>query len=88
MEGRQLDLRDETATAGRLTELEERFGGIHTVVYASGPFVQLDYLSLSRRSSSVTRSKPMRSRSSTSCNRPSSHCDGRAAASWPSPRRR
>ena len=45
MEGRQLDLRDEAATAALLTALEEQFGGIHTVVYASGPFVQLDYLS-------------------------------------------
>ena len=45
MVGRQLDLRDVDATAAMLTELEERFGGIHTVVYASGPFVQLDYLS-------------------------------------------
>ncbi len=46
MEGRRLDLRDATATAGLLTELEERFDGIHAVVYASGPFVQLEYLSL------------------------------------------
>ena len=45
MEGRQLDLRDETQRPACSTELEERFGGIHTVVYASGPFVQLDYLS-------------------------------------------
>jgi NAD(P)-dependent dehydrogenase (short-subunit alcohol dehydrogenase family) len=45
MVGRRLDLRDADATAGLLIELEEQFGGIHTVVYASGPFVQLDYLS-------------------------------------------
>jgi len=42
---RRLDLRDVDATAGMLTELEGQFGGIHTVVYASGPFVHLDYLS-------------------------------------------
>jgi NAD(P)-dependent dehydrogenase (short-subunit alcohol dehydrogenase family) len=45
MASRQLDLRDVDATAGLITELEEQHGGIHTVVYASGPFVQLDYLS-------------------------------------------
>jgi NAD(P)-dependent dehydrogenase (short-subunit alcohol dehydrogenase family) len=45
IEGRRLDLRDAAATACLLTELEAQFGGIHTVVYASGPFVQLDYLS-------------------------------------------
>jgi NAD(P)-dependent dehydrogenase (short-subunit alcohol dehydrogenase family) len=45
IESRQLDLRDVDATAGLITELEEHYGGIHAVVYASGPFVQLDYLS-------------------------------------------
>src|SRR4051794_5974899 len=44
-ECRQLDLRDADATAALLGTVVERFGGIHTVVYASGPHVPLVYLS-------------------------------------------
>ena len=41
----QLELVDADATARVLGEAEERFGGIHTLVYAAGPDLQLDYLS-------------------------------------------
>jgi 3-oxoacyl-[acyl-carrier protein] reductase len=45
VESRKLDLTDAAATASLLAEIDEQFGGIHTIVYASGPFVQLEYLS-------------------------------------------
>jgi 3-oxoacyl-[acyl-carrier protein] reductase len=41
----QLDLTDPGATAGFLGEVDERFGGIHTLVYASGPHVPMVHLS-------------------------------------------
>jgi NAD(P)-dependent dehydrogenase (short-subunit alcohol dehydrogenase family) len=44
-EARQLDLTDADAAEAVLDAVAERFGGIHTIVYASGPHVQLDYLS-------------------------------------------
>jgi 3-oxoacyl-[acyl-carrier protein] reductase len=40
-----LDLKDSDATAQVVEAVEQRFGAIHTVVYASGPFVSLDYVS-------------------------------------------
>jgi NAD(P)-dependent dehydrogenase (short-subunit alcohol dehydrogenase family) len=40
-----LDLTDADATASLVAAVAERFGGIHTLVYASGPFVPLRYLS-------------------------------------------
>lgn len=40
-----LALEDEDATAAFLTEVAETFGGIHTVVYASGPHVPMVHLS-------------------------------------------
>jgi len=44
-ESRQLDLTDADAAVATLDAVEERFGGIHTIVYASGPFVPMVYLS-------------------------------------------
>jgi NAD(P)-dependent dehydrogenase (short-subunit alcohol dehydrogenase family) len=44
-EAAQLDVTDTEAAAAAVGGVDERFGGIHTVVYASGPFVPLDYLS-------------------------------------------
>jgi NAD(P)-dependent dehydrogenase (short-subunit alcohol dehydrogenase family) len=41
----QLALEDEQATAAFLAEVAERFGGIHTLVYASGPHVPMIHLS-------------------------------------------
>ena len=41
----QLDLTDAAATAAFLAEAAERFGGIHTLVYASGPHVPMVHLS-------------------------------------------
>jgi 3-oxoacyl-[acyl-carrier protein] reductase len=40
-----VDLKDAEATAAVVGAVEERFGAIHTLVYASGPFVSLDYVS-------------------------------------------
>lgn len=44
-EARQLDLTDPEATERCLRGVAERSGGIHTVVYASGPHVPMVYLS-------------------------------------------
>ncbi|MEU6379416.1 SDR family oxidoreductase [Streptomyces sp. NPDC046909] len=41
----QLDLADEAATTGFLQDVAERFGAIHTLVYASGPHVPMVHLS-------------------------------------------
>jgi 3-oxoacyl-[acyl-carrier protein] reductase len=41
----KLDLTDAEATAAFLGEASERFGGIHTLVYASGPHVPMVHLS-------------------------------------------
>ncbi|HEY8534214.1 MAG TPA: SDR family oxidoreductase [Micromonospora sp.] len=41
----QLDLADPEATASVVTQAAERFGGLHTVVYASGPHVPMVHLS-------------------------------------------
>lgn len=41
----QLDLGDEDATAEAVNETAERFGGIHTLVYAAGPHVPMTHLS-------------------------------------------
>ena len=41
----QVDLADPDATVGVLDAAENRFGGLHTLVYASGPSVPLTYLS-------------------------------------------
>lgn len=41
----KLDLTDEAAAAAVVGEVAETFGGIHTVVYASGPFVPMLHLS-------------------------------------------
>jgi NAD(P)-dependent dehydrogenase (short-subunit alcohol dehydrogenase family) len=41
----KLDLTDAAATAQFLAEANERFGGIHTLVYASGPHVPMVHLS-------------------------------------------
>ncbi|PZM96676.1 MAG: dehydrogenase [Actinobacteria bacterium] len=40
-----LDLSDPEATATVVAEAAQRFGGLHTVVYASGPHVPMVYLS-------------------------------------------
>jgi 3-oxoacyl-[acyl-carrier protein] reductase len=40
-----LDLKDAAATAAVVAAVAQRFGSIHTVVYASGPFVALEYVS-------------------------------------------
>ncbi len=40
-----VDLGDADATAAMLAEVKVRFGAIHTLVYAAGPFVPLHYLS-------------------------------------------
>ncbi|MFD9316209.1 SDR family NAD(P)-dependent oxidoreductase [Streptomyces sp. NPDC060053] len=40
-----LDLTDETATARAVTATAEAYGGIHTLVYASGPQVPMRHLS-------------------------------------------
>jgi 3-oxoacyl-[acyl-carrier protein] reductase len=44
-EARQLDLTDADAAVATLDAVEERFSGIHTIVYACGPHVPLVYLS-------------------------------------------
>lgn len=44
-EARSLDLVDQEATAAFLTDVAERFGGIHTVVHAAGPHVRQVHLS-------------------------------------------
>jgi 3-oxoacyl-[acyl-carrier protein] reductase len=41
----QVDLTDAAAAAAALAAARDRFGPIHTVVYAAGPFVSLVYLS-------------------------------------------
>lgn len=41
----QLDLTDAQAVVGVLDAIEERAGKLHTLVYASGPFVPMTYLS-------------------------------------------
>ncbi len=41
----QLDLTDRAGAADVVGAVDERFGAIHTLVYASGPFVPLVYLS-------------------------------------------
>ena len=41
----QLDLTDPRACAAVVAAAEERFGGLHTVVYAAGPHVPMRYLS-------------------------------------------
>lgn len=41
----QLDLTDAEAVAGLLDTVEQRAGAFHTIVYASGPFVPMTYLS-------------------------------------------
>lgn len=40
-----LDLADPDAVAGVVTQFRERFGGLHTVVYAAGPHVPMVHLS-------------------------------------------
>jgi 3-oxoacyl-[acyl-carrier protein] reductase len=40
-----VDLKNADETATVVSAAEERFGGLHTLVYASGPFVSLDYVS-------------------------------------------
>jgi NAD(P)-dependent dehydrogenase (short-subunit alcohol dehydrogenase family) len=45
VEARQLDLTDVEAAAACVDAVEAEFGGIHTLVYASGPHVELTYLS-------------------------------------------
>lgn len=45
VEARQLDLTDAAATARLIDEIESVHGGLHTIVYASGPFVPFSYLS-------------------------------------------
>src|SRR5690606_32300209 len=42
---RPLDLTDPRACATTVAGVEERFGGIHTLVYAAGPHVPMRYLS-------------------------------------------
>ena len=44
-EARQLDLTDADNALATLDAVEHRFGGLHTLVYASGPHVPLVYLS-------------------------------------------
>jgi NAD(P)-dependent dehydrogenase (short-subunit alcohol dehydrogenase family) len=41
----RLDLSDESATADAVAEVDLKFGGIHTLVYASGPHVPMVHLS-------------------------------------------
>lgn len=41
----QLDLTDEAATADAVAQATERLGGVHTLVYASGPHVPMTHLS-------------------------------------------
>jgi len=45
VEALQVDLTDANSSALMLDAVESRFGAIHTIVYASGPFVPLMYLS-------------------------------------------
>lgn len=40
-----VDLKDTAAAAALVGGVQERFGSIHTLVYASGPFVSLEYIS-------------------------------------------
>ena len=41
----RLDISDDEACAGTLGSLAERFGGVHTLVYAAGPHVPMRHLS-------------------------------------------
>jgi len=45
VEAYQLDLSDEPAATEVVRYIERQHGGLHTLVYASGPFVEFNYLS-------------------------------------------